>query len=103
MRPIPKKLREEMASDPFYKRCCITNHVLGKIEWHHHLIFAGKQVNEKWCILPISKFVHDNLCHFKKKLNWIMYNRATDEELKKYSGVVNLISERDKLNKLYGK
>ena len=54
MRPIPNKLRQEMEADPYYKRCAWHGrpHPGKKID-HHNLIFAGRQVNEKWCILPI--------------------------------------------------
>lgn len=103
MRPIPPKLRDEMAADPFYKRCCITGSMRGKIEWHHALIFKGRQVNEKWAILPVSKEVHASVSNpkIKQYLDWIMLNRATDEQLKKYSKAVDLIAERDRLNKIY--
>lgn len=103
MHPIPKKLREEMAADPFYRRCCITESMRGKIDWHHNLIFRGRQVQEKWAILPVNEEVHQNVSNpeIKQKLNWIMLNRATDEQLKKYSKAVDLIAERERLNKIY--
>lgn len=102
MRPIPASLKREMENDPFYKRCCITGTTSGKIDWHHNLIFGGKQVNEKFCILPLSKEVHDKIVQYKERCNWIMLNRATDDQLRKYSKVVPYIEMRDKLNKKYG-
>jgi len=104
MRKIPQKLKDEIADDPFYKRCCITG-VLAtetKVDWHHNLIFAGRQVSEKWCILPLAKEVHDNIVKYKELCDWIMLNRATDEELQKYSKAVDLLEKRKKLNKKYG-
>lgn len=97
------KLRKEIDSDPFYRQCCITGRNDEKIDIHHNLIFAGSQVNEKFCLLPLSKSVHDNIGKYKQKCDWIMLNRATDEELKKYSKAVNYIAMRNKLNILFGK
>lgn len=104
MRKIPPKLREEMSNDPFYSKCCMTGWTHQKIEWHHNLIFAGRQVNEKFCILPLSKSMHDmiNLPYNKSRCDWIMLNRGTDEQLKKYSKAVDLIKKREYLNKVYG-
>ena len=102
MRKIPTKLREDMANDPFYERCCITGRKDEKIDWHHNLIFAGRQINEKWCILPLITSVHERIIAYKEKCNWIMLNRGTDEQLKKYSKLINYIELRDKLNKKYG-
>lgn len=101
MRPIPEKLREEMVLDPYYKKCCITG-LTNDIEWHHNFIYAGRQVNEKWCVLPVSsKYVHSNIEQFKEKLNWIMLNRADEDTLKKYSKSKDLIQEKNRLNKAY--
>jgi len=60
-----------MAEDPYYRRCCITGihdgapMYIGKgktdryrVQWHHNLMFAGKQVQERECILPILEEVH---------------------------------------------
>lgn len=106
MRPIPLKLREEMSSNKFYKKCCLDNFVYpcsGKIEWHHNLIYAGKQVNEEFCILPVCKMHHDIEKHtiIKEKLNWIMWDRATDEQIKYYSKATNYQFEKERLNKIY--
>ena len=102
MRAIPKKLKEEMARDPFYKRCCISGATNEKIEFHHNLIYAGRQVNEKWCILPLAKSIHDRIVEFKEKCDWIMLNRATDDDLRRYSKAIDYLKERERLNKKYG-
>lgn len=91
-----------MVHDLFYRRCCITGAMNVKIEWHHNLIFAGRQVNEKWCILPLAEDVHADIVKHKEKCDWIMLNRATDEELARYSKAENLKVKRDRLNKKYG-
>lgn len=102
MRKIPPALRESMSNDPYYKRCALTGSTSEKIDFHHNLIFAGRQVNEKWCIIPLAKSVHDNIVKHKEKVDWIMLNRATDEELERYSKVIDLKAKRERLNKIYG-
>lgn len=95
-----------MAADPYYSRCCLTEakkeHV--KIEWHHNLIYGGKQVNEPWCILPVSEAIHilARRTDVKERLNWVMLNRATTGDLERFSKVINYVEMRDKLNAKYG-
>ena len=93
-----------MANDKFYDKCCITglskNAV--KIDFHHNLQYAGQRVNEKFCILPLADWVHRNIVKHKQKCDWIMLNRATDQELEKYSKAVDYKRERSRLNKIYG-
>lgn len=91
-----------MANDPFYKRCCITGSTSGKIDWHHNLIFAGRQVNEKFCILPLSKEVHDNIHKYKEQCDWIMLNRASEHELSCFSKAIDYRRLKEFLNKKYG-
>lgn len=84
---IPLSLRERLANNPFYWDCCISNNECqGHIEWHHNLIYAGKQVNEEFCILPLCQKHHkiEKYKQIKSKLNKIMVSRATDEDLKKF-------------------
>jgi hypothetical protein len=104
MNNIPKALKADMAADPFYRQCCITGALATntKVEWHHNFIFAGRQVQEKWCILPLRKDIHDDIVSYKERCDWIMYNRADDETLRRYSKSKDLIRERDRLNKKYG-
>lgn len=96
-----------MANDPFYKYCCLTNvdtgdDCDGKIEWHHNLIFGGRQLNEPWAILPLCKHHHDNIVRVKELVTWIMLNRASDQQLKEVSKAIPYINMRERLNKLYG-
>lgn len=57
MRPIPIKLREQIAADPFMKRC-IYKYCQGKPEWEHAFLYAGKQINEVWAIIPVCEHHH---------------------------------------------
>jgi len=63
MRPIPKELRKEIAQDPFMKTCIYhdlgkQNECKGRIEWEHAFIYAGRQINEKWAIVPVCYYHH---------------------------------------------
>lgn len=88
MRPIPRKLRDDMASDMFYKTCCMPmTDCNGRIEWHHNLIFRGRQVNEKFAILPLCQKHHRiaDRSDVKNILNAIMSMRASKEELNRFN------------------
>jgi len=104
MRKIPEGLRNEMAADPYMAVCALTGRKDEKIDWHHNLIFAGRQVNERWAILPLARSIHDRMSDpgIREKCDWIMLNRATDEELRPYCKAVDLIARRAALNKKYG-
>jgi len=111
-KPIPKSLRDEMEQDQFYQACCITGKIRSpknKIEWHHGFItyqYGNKgRLNEKWCILPLLKEIHDKekISEVRDLINWVMLNRATDETLKKYSKCLDLIKHRAYLNSKYDK
>ncbi len=74
----------------------------------HAFIFAGKQIDEPWAIISCCAKGQEvdgyqDAHTMDKNLNrWVALNRATDEELIKYSKVVNLIRMRDNLNATYG-
>lgn len=100
MRPISPRVRKIIDTDPYYRRCCVSGRTIN-LEMHHGLIFAGRQVDEAWAILPLTKKIHERE---KEKqigeyLDWIMLNRATDEQLKKYSKLENLIAKKERLKK----
>lgn len=94
-----------MDANPFMHRCCITGRTDEKIEWHHNLIFAGRQVNEEWAILPLLEPVHDAVPgdpELKDRCDWVMLNRATDEQLRPYCRAMNYIRRREVLNAKFG-
>lgn len=101
MRAIPNKLREELANDTYYSQCCLygRNECGGRIQWHHNLIFAGRQVNARFCILPLCEWHHDRISkpEIKKEVDKIMFSRATDEDLEKYSKAINYKKIRERL------
>ena len=89
MRPIPLALRRALASDDWYKKCCLCNSLL--VQWHHNLIFANRQVNAAFCILPVCEDHHEGKNGLKRnpetkrRLNEIMYMRANKKEREQYN------------------
>lgn len=63
MRPIPRKLREVLAGDPWMKVCCLRwlawHRCEGRVQWHHVWLYAGRQINEGWAIVPLCERGHD--------------------------------------------
>lgn len=85
MRPIPKKLRDEMAADPYYQICARRGiDCSGRITWEHAWIYAGKQINEKWAIIPLCWYHHLGPGLDKEINRIISIARATAEDLAKY-------------------
>ena len=90
MIPIPKRMREDIADDPFMQSCIYNrpdapNHdCSGRIEWEHAIIWAGKRVNEKWAIVPCCTS-HNRGSGMVKDFNrYIALSRATEEDFDKY-------------------
>jgi hypothetical protein len=102
MRPIPTAMREEIASDPFMKICCITGSM--DVTWEHCWIYAGKQINEKWAIVPLAREL--NTSHpphdVKERCRLISLRRATKSDLAKYPKK-NWDQELKYLEEKYGK
>ncbi len=106
MTKIPPELREELSNDPFYLKCCIPSVACnGRVEWHHNLIYAGKQVNEKFCILPVCHFHHEREKDKEtgEKLDYIMLCRAENSTLRRFSKAIDYVSLKEKLETKYGK
>lgn len=86
MRAIPKKMREEMADDPFMAVCIYNNNECSsRVEWEHAFTYARKQVNEKWAIVPCCTYHHRGAGLSKDYNRYRALLRATDEDLAKYS------------------
>jgi hypothetical protein len=109
MRPMPKKLRDQISADPFMSKCArsLEGNCDGRITWEHALIFAGKQLNERFAIIPLCEKHHavnkyqdgDHLC---KEINvLIALNRATDSELDSISKVEDYRRKREYLRDKY--
>lgn len=107
MNRIPKKLRDRLADDMLYQRCCITGELgtwADPLQWHHNLIHAGKQVQADFAILPVKKSIHliADYPKIKEKLDWVMLNRMSEEELERYGRVFDWQARKDYLNALFG-
>lgn len=101
MRPIPPKLRAEIAKDQFMKRCVWSGDTQN-VSWEHCWIYGGKQINEKWAIVPLRKDLNVNIqANVKEYCRWISINRATDQDFVKYPRF-NWQQLKTYLNKKYG-
>jgi hypothetical protein len=100
MNNMPKKLREDCAADPVYKRCmrkellhdhvCAPDPCTGKlIEWEHAIIFASRQWQKKWAIVPLCWWAHSGPGMVKEINEWLALRRATPEEIASISKAVN--------------
>jgi protein involved in ribonucleotide reduction len=94
MRKIQEKLKQQLLSDDYYKKCARKDiHCKGRITWEHAFIYAGKQINEKWAIIPLCEWhhgigQHQNINGLDKRINQhIALERATEADLDKYPNV----------------
>ena len=104
MRKIPQKLKDEILADPFYIKCARAGGCKGRITWEHAIIFQGRQLNEKWAIIPLCEYHHavgiyQDCGDLNKEENErIALNRATDQELLAVSKAIDYLSRRKYLN-----
>jgi len=100
MAKIPPTMREEMANDPFYLKCCLASlgGCGGRIEWHHVLTYGGKQIQEIWAIVPACHEHHMKAAPLNDHFLKVALNRATDDQLLKYSKAINYLELRKRLN-----
>ncbi len=86
MRPIPTKLRSQLAADPFYKVCARAGpDCHGRITWEHALLWGGKQLNKPWAIIPLCMRHHLGAGLDKRLNQKIALNRATPEDLEPHA------------------
>lgn len=113
---MPKKLREDLAAEPFYHSCAraaaLHDHECQRdplrpnkpVDWEHALIYAGRQVQKRFAIIPICWWAHRGP-GLNKEINiWIALNRATEDELLELShkGGRDYFRYRAFLNARYG-
>lgn len=86
MRPIPDKIRREIDINPYYKICARDSDggCNGRITMEHAFIYAGRQINELWSIIPLCWYHHLGPGLDKRKNQLIALRRATEEDLAKY-------------------
>jgi hypothetical protein len=87
MRPIPPKMKQEMDASGRMKTCCINNlNCRGAVQWHHVWIYAHRQINEIWAIVPACEFHHEKAesPQIKKLFQYYSLRMASDADLAKY-------------------
>lgn len=104
MRPIPKEMREQMGNDKYYKVCCIKDSTCsGRIEFHHVWIYAAKQINEIWAIVPVCHSHHDRVTkevEIKEKLEAVSLARTKKDDLllypkKNWEQIINYLKSKN--------
>lgn len=88
MRPIPKALRNLLASQERMKHCALLDKTCqGRIEWHHPWIYAGRQINEWWSIIGACAHHHRKVGsdrEIRKGFERATLSLASEEDLAKY-------------------
>lgn len=110
MNNIPTGLKKQLLSDPEYTRCALLGYHTcgGRITLEHALIFAGRQVQERFAIIPVCAAgqevdqYQDAHTMDKNRNRWVALNRASEEELRSISKAIDYRRERDRLNAIYG-
>ena len=89
MRPIPEKIKRQILEDMFMKKCCLCGATGVKIDWHHNLIYQGRQQNDPKAIIPLCEMCHGkaNNKEVKEQLDRIMFERGLDVTLYPRSGL----------------
>lgn len=107
MRKLSKPTKEILESDPRMKVCALKYYIphtcSQKIDWHHNLIYAGRQSNLPNTILGICSDIHREADkkEVREILDWIMLNQMTDADFEQVSRAYLKI-KRGRLNKKYG-
>lgn len=77
-------MRKELEADPFMKECVCTGDTKD-VTWEHCWTYAGKQINEKWAIVPLTRELNVNPTREAKEYcRWVSINRATEKDFEKY-------------------
>ncbi|MHA1401637.1 MAG: hypothetical protein ACTSQE_14905 [Candidatus Heimdallarchaeaceae archaeon] len=93
MRPISPKIKKHISEDEFYEVCCREEEgdCDGGITMEHALIYAGRQIDEIFAIIPVCEY-HHGVNQYqgggkldKKKHEWIAISRMTTADRIKYS------------------
>ena len=85
MNNMPLKLRKDLSNDSDYKFCMrASSECRGRITWEHALMYAGKQIQERFAVLSLCEFHHLYAGLNKKWNKDFAMSRATEEDKKKY-------------------
>ena len=96
MRPISQKIKKDLiqTGDTIgcYRKYFLNDHECGgrKFTLEHAIIYAGKQLDEFWAIVPLCAYSHSvdeyiDSGILNKEINeWIAIGRASSSDLAKY-------------------
>ena len=109
MSKIPEKLLMDILADPYYDKCARQKDggCEGRITFEHSLYYAGRQIQEKFAIIPLCARHHgvnewmDRGLLDKEKNEQIAVNRMTKKDEHKYPNV-DWKQKRAYLNGKYG-
>lgn len=106
-------MRSQLADDPYYRFCAreglLGHECAGRITWEHAIYQGGKQVQQRWAIIPLCAKAHNvdewqDCGDLDKEVNvWLALNRATQEELLAVSKAMDYFRYRGFLNEKYGR
>lgn len=109
MRPIPKDLREQIASDPFMRYCVYERndapnwYCRGRITWEHAWQYSGKQINEPWAIIPCCEAHNSGEAMVKDYNRYVALLRADIKDLQARYPKKNWAQELKYLSDKYAK
>jgi len=85
MRPIPVKMRQELAELPRMHICERKNHECkGRITWEHAFCYGASQINEKFAIIGLCEYHHLGKGLNKEINQWISVNLMTNDDIRRY-------------------
>lgn len=102
MRPIPEKIKKEISKNKYYAKCARQSAECdGRITIEHAMIYAGRQVNEIWALIPLCWYHHLGSGLNKRINEFLALQRATEDELDKYNKS-DFRQKREYLRKRFG-
>lgn len=98
MRKISPETLHKLFQKPH--KCQVCGATERKLDYHHNLIYQGRQVDSPNTILIACRKCHDkaNEIEMREKMDRIMLNQMTEDELERYSKVENLQAKKQYLN-----
>lgn len=85
MNNMPAQLRMELDALPEYHKCILASaECQGRITWQHAVIYAGRQIQRQWAILPMCWRHHLGDLHDGTRDRKIALKRATNADKKEF-------------------
>lgn len=106
-RKLSQETLKACENDEWYTKSALSGQ--SPVQWHHVFTYARKQIDEPWNIVPLTADEHDMVTphkhgyikHLDEMVQLIALERATEEQLRRYSKVVDLVALRDRLREEY--